>query len=152
MGVRERSASGVESLTWRKDSKTGGYFTTPDQNLVSELKGLPRGIVVAESDAPLEDAGRKTPRLDGPRSDDVFHNGLTDARAASNDSGPAPDRSDSRNGSMPPPTLSYLQQQQGGQTSRPSADVSLEGVPGNLFDWGTPPSSVCVIYPNYISY
>lgn len=139
MGVRERSASGVESLTWRKDSKTGGYFTTSDQNLVSELKGIPRGLIVTEPNTPLEDAGRKATRLDA-KSDDAFHNGLADAQAASHDSGPAADNSDSRNGS----TLSYSQQQ-GGQTAGSTGDVSLEGVPGNLFDWGTPTSSGHVI-------
>jgi hypothetical protein len=146
VGVRERVVSGVESLTWRKDSKTGGYFTTSDLNLASELKEVPRGVIVTEPNTPLEDARRKAPSLDGSRSDGIFHNGLADTRTASHDSGPATDISDSRNGSIPPvhPTVPYLQQQ-GGQTSGSAANVSLDGVPGNLFDWGTPSSPVHVI-------
>lgn len=130
VGVRERAASGVESLTWRKDP-SGGYFTTTDANLVSELKELPKGVVVTEPSTPAgshDESGRKS------AGDAMLL--LNGARKSPHDTTAAPDRSNSRNGSIPSSAhpLAYLQQ--GGQTSGPPGDIGLEGVPGNMFDWG----------------
>lgn len=136
VGVRERSASNVDSLVFRKDSKTGGFFTTSDPKLVAELKELPKGLIVSEPNTPATTGAPENvdiKGIDGAVGGTFFPNGVGSVGTPSLESA----GQGSRNGSIPPPHPANPYSQQPGQSTT-SSDIGLEGVPGNMFDWGTP--------------
>lgn len=119
IGMRERSDAVFENLTFRKDTK-GGAYVTSDPKIAAQLKELPQGTIITEPNTPA------TSSIDDPGSRDgtMFSNGpvsLMDTR----------DRAPSRDsiGRPPQPPTVY---------SHPNApdQLGIDGVPGNMFDWG----------------
>lgn len=132
VGVRERTSNGVDTLVFRKDTPNGGAYVTSDPRVVAELKELPQGLIITEPSTPSGiDDGSHRPGRTPDGADGTRLSGLDEH---SRDPIHMRDQADSRNGSMPPPhpAASFLQRTNSGSPG----DAVLEGIPGNMFDWG----------------
>ena len=129
--MRERTSNGVGSLVFRKDAQNGGAYVTSDPRVVAELKELPQGLVITEPSTPSGlDDGQRRMGNSSEVTDSARPNGQDESPR---DSSNTRDQIDSRNGSMTPhPAASFLQRSSSGDAN----DTVLEGIPGNMFDWG----------------
>ncbi|KAG8850936.1 hypothetical protein FRC20_001897, partial [Serendipita sp. 405] len=126
-GVRERPGNVFDTLTFRQDSESGGAYITSDPKVVDQLKELPQGLIITEPNTPsgsvgLEDGMRKSVDAGAQRGGPSRNGSIGGGQERSNST-------DSTSAIQ----NSYLQ-----QSTQPLAATSLglEGVPGNMFDWG----------------
>lgn len=112
-GVRDRSSASTDTLIFRKDSKTGGAYITSDPRIAAELHDMTQGIIITEPSTPVTSAGleegKHHPNAQGGSRPDGFFPQVTGGSG-----------SNSRNST----------------DGNNSAEVGLDGVPGNMFDWG----------------
>ncbi|KAG8852403.1 hypothetical protein FRB91_006573 [Serendipita sp. 411] len=126
-GVRERPGNVFDTLTFRQDSESGGAYITSDPKVVDQLKELPQGLIITEPNTPsgsvgLEDGMRKSVDAGAQRGGPSRNGSIGGGQERSNST-------DSTSAVQ----NSYFQ-----QSTQPLAATSLglEGVPGNMFDWG----------------
>jgi hypothetical protein len=157
-GVRERNDPSVDTLVFRKDGPKSGAYVTSDPKIAAELNVLPQGLIEVDTKAQSED--RSTSRnatrdrdqnteIDGDRERD---------RERSRTIGNEQDRQDAQrqyqdhpehktsysSGSRDVPLSAHptmfghnIDSSTGiNLTTIHTTEGVLEGVPGNLFDWG----------------
>ncbi|KAG8835536.1 hypothetical protein FRC17_002765, partial [Serendipita sp. 399] len=134
IGVRERSGNVFDTLTFRKDSETGGAYVTSDPKVADQLKELPQGLIITEPNTPsgsvvLDDGARKS--ADSGQRGGPSRNGSIDGQGRPLSTSYGQDSNDSMQ-AVHSSNASYSQQSM--QPSS-SASLGLEGVPGNMFDW-----------------
>lgn len=140
MGVRERFATGSDNLVFRKNVNTGGgVFVTADPQLIAELHDLPKGTLVSENNTPAKspiDEEAHKQNIRGSAEVNGFYANGDEQHSGGTVTSPT-DMAAFPNA----PQSSYLglshthSQQQPPTTSLVDFGL-LEGVPGNMFDWG----------------
>lgn len=133
VGVRERNDPNINTLVFRKDGPNSGAYVTSNPKVAAELKILPEGLIEVDTRVNSEDGSRNLKR---EREDSGGSDGNSYGQREYQTNQSSSSRTSIPTGSREVPLSAHPVMFGQSQNLTPSAEGVLEGVPGNLFDWG----------------
>lgn len=159
VGVRERNDPSVNTLVFRKDGPKSGAYVTSDPKVAAELRVLPQGLIEVDTRSQSEDRSnsRNTTRdregsiefdSDRDKERERTKNGGSERERERQEAqrkyqDHPENRTSHSSGSRDIPLSAHPVMFGHNSTTNgtpvttiPTTEGILEGVPGNLFDWG----------------